>query len=915
MSTIFEHILDDRICGSCKSFSTLLEGGKHFLECLVFPDIPADILMFLRREWIFHGEDGEEHLLASLKVVVLHDIDHAVPDHIGDIHADTLSHERMTATFVNHLTLLIHDVIVFEEALTDSEVVLLHLLLSALDGLVDHRMFNHLTLLESESVHDVGDTVGSEETHELVLQRHIEDGRAWVTLTSCTSTKLAVHTAALMPLRTDDGQTSRRLHFGRELDVGTTTSHVGGDGDDRLLSSLCHDIRLLLVEFCIEHIMLYLPHGEHLGEHLGDLDGSGTDENRPSLIDHILYFLNDRLVLLTVSAVNAVVHVDTCNRLVCWDFHHIEFIDIPELASLRDGCTGHTCQFVVHAEVVLEGDGGESLRSRLHLHAFLGLDRLMESVAPAPSLHDTSGLLIYDFHLTIHDDIVVVLDEHGVCLEELLHGVHPLRLDGIVLEELVLLRQPFLFLKILIVEFRKLSGDVRKHEEIIVLDDLRHELVTLVGHLHRLEFLFHYEEERIGSLRHPSVVVLHIDSLSLEESTLDTVLREELDERVVLRHTLVGTEEGKESRLHLFRVVGIDLLLRRGEIIVGELFLSLHQFLHDRAVFLEHLYISLRHWSGNDERCPSIVDEHRVNLIDNGIVVCPLHEFLRIHGHVVAQVVETELVVRTERDVGLICFPTRVGVWLMLVDAIDRQSVEHIERSHPLRVTLGEVVVDRNDMHTVACERIEEHRQRCHERLTLTCCHLGDFSLMEHGTTDELHVVVDHVPHRLVASSFPLVVPDGLVAVDIHKIVGLRQFSVEIGGSDLNLLVLGESSCRFLYDGKDHRQVFIKSLLKDVENFFFQLVNLIKNWLSFLDIRLLDLRIEFCDLIPLGLHHFLELRLDLVSSRTQFIVGELLNLRINGIHLIDNRSERFHVASRLIAEQFTDKTIKSHGSI
>ena len=184
MSTVLEHILDDRICGSCESFSTLLEGGKHFLECLVFPDIPADILMFLRREWIFHGEDGEEHLLASLKVVVLHDIDHAVPDHIGDIHADTLSHERMTATFVNHLTLLIHDVIVFEEALTDSEVVLLHLLLSALDGLVDHRMFNHLTLLESESVHDVGDTVGSEETHELVLQRHIEDGRAWVTLTS-----------------------------------------------------------------------------------------------------------------------------------------------------------------------------------------------------------------------------------------------------------------------------------------------------------------------------------------------------------------------------------------------------------------------------------------------------------------------------------------------------------------------------------------------------------------------------------------------------------------------------------------------------------------------------------------------------------------------------------------------------------
>ena len=66
----------------------------------------------------------------------------------------------------------------------------------------------------------------------------------------------------------------------------------------------------------------------------------------------------------------------------------------------------------------------------------------------------------------------------------------------------------------------------------------------------------------------------------------------------------------------------------------------------------------------------------------------------------------------------------------MLVDAIHRESVEHIERSHPLGVTLGEVVVDGYHMHTVACEGVEEHRQCGDESLTLTGCHLGNLTLM-----------------------------------------------------------------------------------------------------------------------------------------------------------------------------------------
>ena len=45
----------------------------------------------------------------------------------------------------------------------------------------------------------------------------------------------------------------------------------------------------------------------------------------------------------------------------------------------------------------------------------------------------------------------------------------------------------------------------------------------------------------------------------------------------------------------------------------------------------------------------------------------------------------------------------------MLVDTVDAQTMEHIERAHPLGVTLGQVVVDGHHVNTIAGEGVEEH--------------------------------------------------------------------------------------------------------------------------------------------------------------------------------------------------------------
>ena len=64
--------------------------------------------------------------------------------------------------------------------------------------------------------------------------------------------------------------------------------------------------------------------------------------------------------------------------------------------------------------------------------------------------------------------------------------------------------------------------------------------------------------------------------------------------------------------------------------------------------------------SGNDERCSGFIDEDRVDLVDDGIVELSLCELLLVRDHVVAQVVETELIVGAVCDVGHVLVVSRL---------------------------------------------------------------------------------------------------------------------------------------------------------------------------------------------------------------------------------------------------------------
>ncbi len=95
-----------------------------------------------------------------------------------------------------------------------------------------------------------------------------------------------------------------------------------------------------------------------------------------------------------------------------------------------------------------------------------------------------------------------------------------------------------------------------------------------------------------------------------------------------------------------------------------------------------------------------------VHLVDDGVVVAALDHLGDRVLHVVAEIVEAELVVGAVGHVGGVLRPALVVAEVVHDDA-DREPEELVDRAHPGGVALGEVIVDGHDMDAAAGERIE----------------------------------------------------------------------------------------------------------------------------------------------------------------------------------------------------------------
>ena len=168
-----------------------------------------------------------------------------------------------------------------------------------------------------------------------------------------------------------------------------------------------------------------------------------------------------------------------------------------------------------------------------------------------------------------------------------------------------------------------------------------------------------------------------------------------------------------------------------------------HQ-LGDDAVDLVVLVGGFFARAGNDERRARFVDQDGVHFVDDGEVMAALHAVLDAELHVVAQIVEAELVVGAVGDVAAVALLALLVVQIVHDDA-DRHAQALVDAAHPFGVALGQVVVDRDDVHALAFERVQIDGQRGDQRLAFTGSHFGDFAAMQNDAADQLHVEVPHV--------------------------------------------------------------------------------------------------------------------------------------------------------------------------
>ena len=363
----------------------------------------------------------------------------------------------------------------------------------------------------------------------------------------------------------------------------------------------------------------------------------------------------------------------------------------------------------------------------------------------------------------------------------------------------------------------------------------------------------------------------------LQHLGLNTLFAQEFDKRLVARVSLERAVELDGTFFHLFLVAACHFLLSFDQEFGAKVFLCINNHFYVRAELFEQLFLTAGDRTGDDQRRTGIIDQYGVDLIDNRIVVFALYQVVRADRHIVAQVVETEFVVRTECDICIVSRTTGIGVRLVFVDTVNGKPVEHIERAHPFRVTFGQVVVYGYDMHTITCQRVQEYRQGCHQCFTFTGRHFRNLTFMQNDTTEQLDIVVDHVPGYFVTAGNPMVVVEGFVAVNFHKVEFGSQVAVEVVCCHFDRFVLCETASRIFHDGEYFRKRFFQYDFHLFCDFFFDLVYFSPDRFTFFQFFVVDAFAQFFHFGAFIGYIVLDTLFDLVCFCTKLVVRELLD--------------------------------------
>ena len=120
-----------------------------------------------------------------------------------------------------------------------------------------------------------------------------------------------------------------------------------------------------------------------------------------------------------------------------------------------------------------------------------------------------------------------------------------------------------------------------------------------------------------------------------------------------------------------------------------------------------------------------------------------LNQLFFIDNHVISQIIKSKFIIRYISNIAIISLSSLVIVHL-IENNTDFESQKLMYFSHPLSITLCQIVIDCNNVNSFSIQGIQISRKCRHKCLSFTCSHLCDTSLMQDNSTDQLYSVVAH---------------------------------------------------------------------------------------------------------------------------------------------------------------------------
>src|SRR4029077_3774580 len=156
-----------------------------------------------------------------------------------------------------------------------------------------------------------------------------------------------------------------------KFDVGSPARPIRRGGHGASEACAGDNLSLLHVVLGVKDRMRNFLQLEHAAKKLARLNAGGADKHGLSLAVGALDRLDHGVVFFATRLVNAIVLIETADGTIRRDDVDVKAIDVMKLVRLGFGRAGHSGEFLVKPEVVLDGNRGEGLSLALNLSLFL----------------------------------------------------------------------------------------------------------------------------------------------------------------------------------------------------------------------------------------------------------------------------------------------------------------------------------------------------------------------------------------------------------------------------------------------------------------------------------------------------------------------------------------------------------------